>query len=1113
MAISGANEVYKNISPLVEQQFPEYIRENGPRFVAFMEAYYEYLEQSGKSIDAIRTLKDNQDIDRTVTEFVEYFRKQYALSIPKTALADKRLIVKHIREFYRSRGSQKSFKFLFHILFGADVNFYYPGEDVLRASDGRWIRETVLTVEKRTGILTDLDGRVVTGQTSGAIGRVQGILTTINLGIEVFTLTVENTSGTFLDKEIVSDGFGNTVTVRAGIGGLISQTITNGGAFNVKGDSLSLSGTISGSVAEGLVSSIENTPGSLTFRISKGGTGYRTGVNSRFTFGVISSTVPVVTPILEVVSLSNTSTITMFSDTIGPVRNVVLNGNLPTSNVGLSFGSLGTNSAILSSNIAVANVYSRLNKALKVGPVTVGSINAISIISPGFGYDTFPTVTVVDQDIVYQSNTAIRGNDAVIAVDRAPGTITGITITSAGTDFILGEKVNITNSRSGNSVSNLANTTTTDTSTPPGIKRHVLNRVYNGNTFVTSVSGIRTLTGRYLGTKGFLSWNNKIQDSDYYQEFSYAIKSSVLVDKYRDVVQNLLHPAGTKMFGTYEVTSVPNMQVTVASSVPQSIFQDNFLPYMLEDNTGYLRIENPVARFLLEDNSGDALIAENPDNLIEEQFDTNFVSYMERERSDEIFYKPLIEVIVPTDILTGGVITSASVFETAGTVADASSAKVTKEVNIYETSGTPVDLETAVYSGTPSVIEDSTPVDLQTAVYTGPAAILETSGTPVDLETAVYTGPAAILETSGTPVDIETAVYSGTPTVIEDSTPVDLETAVYTGPAAILETSGTPVDLQTAVYSGTPAVIETSTPVDLETAVYTGPAEILETSTPVDLETAVYTGPAEILEVSTPVDLQTAVYTGPAAILETSGTASDSVFPFITKEVSVYEDSGTPVDLETAVYSGTPAVIEVSTPVDLEPAGVNTSALILETSGTPVDLEPAGVNTSALILETSGTPVDLETAVYTGPAAILETSGTPVDLQTAVVFNLSTTTGQSTGFVRVVYGNTQISTFSKDTVNVFKAVQLQTVTDLDGIPRLVLVTSPDIGRNLDRQANGNFGNGSIVSTTTVRIIPEYATFASNTNLFTVSTVHSNSFLTLTSDYIPTTANARMYWVS
>ena len=131
MAISGANEVYKKVSPLIEQQFPEYIRENGPRFVAFMEAYYEYMEQTGKAGHAVRTLNDNQDIDRTVVEFVEYFRREFALSIPKSALADKRLIVKHIREFYRSRGSQKSFKFLFHILFGSEVNFYYPGEDIL----------------------------------------------------------------------------------------------------------------------------------------------------------------------------------------------------------------------------------------------------------------------------------------------------------------------------------------------------------------------------------------------------------------------------------------------------------------------------------------------------------------------------------------------------------------------------------------------------------------------------------------------------------------------------------------------------------------------------------------------------------------------------------------------------------------------------------------------------------------------------------------------------------------------------------------------------------------------------------------------------------------------
>ena len=185
-------------------------------------------------------------------------------------------------------------------------------------------------------------------------------------------------------------------------------------------------------------------------------------------------------------------------------------------------------------------------------------------------------------------------------------------------------------------------------------------------------------------------------------------------------------------------------------------------------------------------------------------------------------------------------------------------------------------------------------------------------------------------------------------------------------------------------------------------------------------------------------------------------------------------------------------------------------ATVLETGVTPADRETAVYTGPATVVESGVTPTDRETAVYTGSAAVVESGVTPTDRETAVIFKLATTTGQSTGFVRVVYGNTQISTFNKDTVNVFKAVQIQTMTDLDGIPRLVLVTPPDIGRNLDRQANGNFGNGTIISSTTVKIIP---VGGSNTNQFTVATIYSNNFLTLSSDYTPTTANAQLYWGS
>jgi len=76
-----------------------FVREEGPQFVAFLKAYFEYMEQSGNAVDAIRSLKDNQDIDRTIDSFVEYFRKEFMLNIPKDILADKRTLVKHIRDF------------------------------------------------------------------------------------------------------------------------------------------------------------------------------------------------------------------------------------------------------------------------------------------------------------------------------------------------------------------------------------------------------------------------------------------------------------------------------------------------------------------------------------------------------------------------------------------------------------------------------------------------------------------------------------------------------------------------------------------------------------------------------------------------------------------------------------------------------------------------------------------------------------------------------------------------------------------------------------------------------------------------------------------------------
>ena len=50
------------------------------------------------------------------------------------------------------------------------------------------------------------------------------------------------------------------------------------------------------------------------------------------------------------------------------------------------------------------------------------------------------------------------------------------------------------------------------------------------------------------GVKGFLSNVNKLHDGDYYQEFSYLIKTELSVDNWETEYQKLVHPAGLKFF-------------------------------------------------------------------------------------------------------------------------------------------------------------------------------------------------------------------------------------------------------------------------------------------------------------------------------------------------------------------------------------------------------------------------------------------------------------------------------------------------------------------------------------------------------------------------------------
>ena len=97
-------------------------------------------------------------------------------------------------------------------------------------------------------------------------------------------------------------------------------------------------------------------------------------------------------------------------------------------------------------------------------------------------------------------------------------------------------------------------------------------------------SGVVTFPGRYTDTKGFLSWNNKLQDNYYYQEFSYVLRVSEALDKYRDIVKRVLHPAGTKQFNELTIVSSATASAIVGTTY-SNIFDVGHTEYLTTTDT------------------------------------------------------------------------------------------------------------------------------------------------------------------------------------------------------------------------------------------------------------------------------------------------------------------------------------------------------------------------------------------------------------------------------------------------------------------------------------------------------------------------------------------------
>jgi len=428
------SEIRPKLSSLVAGQLPEFIREDHQTFVAFLEAYYEYL-------DTVLTTdyKNVRDIDYTLDSFIKYFKHELLVNMPSVQV-DERFLIRHIKELYSAKGTPASFKLLFRILFNKEVVVEYPYSSVLIPSDGKWVQDNSIFV------------KISVGTPDYIVGR---------------TVDMISSSGTTFKVLIKS-----YQPAKVKIGG-ITQNSTDTFEFYFTKAYFDVIGV--GSILKDgndFIGSVIST--TVDVSIYQAGTGFKPG------------------QVFEIVSTGG-------------------------------FGSL-----------------------LKIKSVDINNgIKSAEFVTFGIGYTTNFTAYISSN----QTPTSSLVNFSVVG--------TNVTLTDSTQSFL-----------ETGSISRPTYNSDILPAIDPTYAGEVVQEFYDTNVsgsivldqstlgiIVVNIGAVAKHIGYFKNNDGFLDDAVYIQDSKYYQPFSYVLKIDEKLDNYKSFVKSIVHPTGSAMFGEYSITN------------------------------------------------------------------------------------------------------------------------------------------------------------------------------------------------------------------------------------------------------------------------------------------------------------------------------------------------------------------------------------------------------------------------------------------------------------------------------------------------------------------------------------------------------------------------------
>lgn len=530
------------------------------------------VSYQGNPVQNIQQFLDYVDVDYTVTKFLDQFRDAYMDSLPSTLAAglSKRKLIKNIKDLYTAKGTEEGHKLFFRILFDEEATIIYPKDNLLRASDGVWSSDKIMRViENGNSDFNNLIGQTIYTLDSAENIVASAIVITVvkfregNDLITELSLDPDSVNGNFnLNDTVYGVDSALDLQISAVVQNIVTgANITKSGFYYNQDDKVFLA--VAGNSAAAAKIDSAGAGSIDDIMIENGGSGYAVG---------------------EYLSFDNTNT--EGKDALAKIT--VVGGSILLEDHTDPFHLITEDNDFI---ISEDNDYFELEKNLDNDDYLTfeneediimleedtlplneqGEIRKIKIINRGSGYIKLPKLSVT---------TTSGSNASIFAVSsRSPGVghAQGIAVTNFGLQYTSSPTTtlsknlivkNVTGSFSANDILTSHSGSVIDYNSDLRLLR--LNSVANFSTgdIIQGIAGsaevyfsgsgtaesligtIGTTVGNFVNERGKVSNDNmKLQDSFYYQDFSYVVRIGQSINEWRSALRKAVHPAGWNIFG------------------------------------------------------------------------------------------------------------------------------------------------------------------------------------------------------------------------------------------------------------------------------------------------------------------------------------------------------------------------------------------------------------------------------------------------------------------------------------------------------------------------------------------------------------------------------------